>query len=191
MSLYYFIASLPLLQWGESPAIEPDQFMDACGDQMSAALAPVAKALASGAIPPGESPGFLPAWRNADNQIRNAIASQRAARRHVDASRNQRPTGHFDLAIETGVKESFAHRTPLEREQALDRIRWNKVGELCGFDPFSISTVLAYAVRLNIAQRWATLDTEAGREAARQLIEQKVEDSHQESGVSGSSGVPK
>jgi len=172
MSYYYFIASLPHLKWGEAPAIGTDGFAAACDDHLSPALAPVARALAAGALPTGDAPAFLPAWRNADHQFRNAIARQRAARRHTDVTRDQRPVGHFDVAIETGVKESFARRDPLEREQALDRIRWDKAGELAGFDAFSLSALLAYAVRLHIAQRWAALDADSGREAAHQLIEQ-------------------
>ncbi len=172
MSFYFFIASLPLLKWGEPPALGADAFAAACDDHLPPTLAPVAQALVTGAMPAGETPAFLSAWRNADNQLRNAVARQRAARRGVDISRSQRPVGPFDLAIEDGVKESFSRRNPLEREQALDRIRWDKADELAGFDPFALSALLAYAVRLHIAQRWAALDADAGREAARQLIEQ-------------------
>jgi hypothetical protein len=52
--------------------------------------------------------------------------------------------------------------TPLERERALDRVRWNLLDELAGFDPFDSATALAYALKLRITERWHAVSDERG-----------------------------
>ena len=55
-----------------------------------------------------------------------------------------------------------------KREQALDRCRWHVVEELALPDPFGLAAVLAFAIKLRIAERWAALNETVG--------ERKVED---------------
>ena len=175
MNHYYFVATLPLLTPGEAPGISRAAFTAACEQHLRPADATGAAAVLedSGAAPQGGD-GFLARWHNAETQLRNAVARTRGARRGVDIARQLRPVGAFDVALEQSVSDAFGRPSPLERERALDGFRWNKADELAGHDAFSTASVLAYAVKLGIAHRWAALDQESGAAVAQALIEQDV-----------------
>lgn len=90
--------------------------------------------------------GFLRAWARFDKQLRENIA------------RGEWPQG---LEKTSNI---------VEREKALDKIRWEKADELQGFDSFGAPTVLAYLVKLGIVGRWANLDAATGREMYDKLV---------------------
>ena len=60
----------------------------------------------------------------------------------------------------------------LEREKDLDKLMWDKIGELNTFDYFNVSALLGYIAKLKIIERWLSLDEEAGREMFRKLVEE-------------------
>jgi hypothetical protein len=99
-------------------------------------------------------------WHNAEVSIRNAAVRVRAARRKLDPEPHLRPQQDWNL--ERSVSDAMAKTNPLEREHALDRIRWKQAEELGGYSPFSSNAILSYAVRLKIANRWAGMSEEKG-----------------------------
>lgn len=164
MSFYYLIASLPLLALNEKPSLTQEDYQTLCREQLSGRDAVAAERLASGPDYGDRDVGvlhpFVTALQARETQLRNASARIRAERRKADATDSLRPHTGFDTAIEEGVENAFALSTPLEREKALDRLRWNILDELAGVDPFSPSVALAYAVKLRLAWRWAALDAD-------------------------------
>jgi len=164
MSCYYLIASLPRLTLEGNPPLSPEDFKSRCHAQLSRRDATVAERLCDG-------PDFLngdilaghpfeAAWQAREIQLRNAIARARAARRRTDAVGSIRAHTGFDVYIEDAVESAFDLPTPLDREKALDRLRWTILDELAGVAPFAPSVVLAYAVKLRLARRWAALDAD-------------------------------
>ncbi len=176
MNHYYFVATLPMLTLDETPDISLETFRSDCARHLPASVAAVATALSGehGDIVEGGGT-FVARWHDAENQVRNAVARARATRRGMDISRDLRPVGAFDVAMEKAVQEAFTRATPLEREHAIDTCRWTKVDELAGHDAFSTASVFAYAVKLAIAHRWAALDERTGAAAAHVLVDQNIE----------------
>ncbi len=159
MNLEYFIASLPLLLPGQAPGIEPESFRAACAAQLDSDLGEAACALLDGR--PSEHP-FARAWRERETILRNAVARRRASRRNADAQGTQRPVRGSDVRIEHGVAAAFEQPDPMQRERALNRLRWNVLDELQGNQPLAPAVVLAYAVKLRLLDRWQRLNAEAG-----------------------------
>lgn len=60
----------------------------------------------------------------------------------------------------------------LERERAMDTMRWEFLDEQNTFNYFSIEVLLAYVVKLQMVQRWLEMDYETGRQMFRKLIDQ-------------------
>ncbi len=180
MSCFYLIASLPALTFLQKPLITPEAFREVCEAQLGTSDARAAAWLCQVPDMDGDAPThpFTARWMAREIQLRNAVARARAARRKTDAAGSIRPHTGFDNYIEDAVESAFDLSTPLEREQALDRLRWTLLDELAGVDPFAVTVVLAYAAKLRIAQRWAALDTEAALARVDNALSSTGDDAH-------------
>ena len=78
--------------------------------------------------------------------------------------------GEFEEAA--ALEEVLAKTNLLSREKALDDLVWKKADELTVFDYFDLEAVLAFIVKLKIADRWLVLDPEEGRERFRRLVKE-------------------
>ena len=119
---------------------------------------------------------FVESWIDRETQLRNAAARLRAARHKKDAVGFLREHRGFDTAVDQKVEEAFSKATPLEREKALDELRWNVLDEIAGTDPFSTSSLLAYALKLRISERWSIMDDENGLTKIENAISGKTEE---------------
>ncbi len=171
MSTYYLIASLPALDMETAPVLTPDAFAQVCRDQLDPSDAEAAVALLENRD--ADHP-FVRDWRDRDTLLRNAVVRQRATRSDADPARYQRPAAGCDLRIEHDVEAAFQAPDPLQRERLLDRIRWRVADELQGTDPLTERVVLAYAIKLRLACRWAALTPDAGHAAAAAMIDTPI-----------------
>jgi hypothetical protein len=175
MSCFYLIASLPALALLQKPLITPEAFHGVCREQLRLRDSLAAGWLCSHDVITGSASApphpFIRDWQARETRLRNAVVRQRAGRRKAEFSGSLRPQTGYSVYLEEMVERAFDQPTPLVREQALDRLRWELLDELAGLDPFAVSVVLAYAAKLRMVQRWATLDEETAR--------QRVEDSLQ------------
>jgi hypothetical protein len=164
MSLYYTVAGLPGLLFGDPPPFSAEELADQCEGVLAQSDLAALRAVVRGDLEAVPGP-FAAGWRRAETQLRNAVAAARAERRSEEPGPHLRPHGGFDVSIEAAVSDAFAKPNPLDRERELDRCRWRLLDELTRTEPFGPGTLLAYAVRLQIARRWA--DREAATGAAR------------------------
>lgn len=58
----------------------------------------------------------------------------------------------------------------LEREKAIDQLKWNYIDDLNTFNYFSIEVVLGFVIKLGMVERWLKLDKETGEKMFRQLL---------------------
>ncbi len=169
MSYYYLVSSLPGISLDAKPALSLDEFRSSCADHLSEHDICALNSL----LDIDENPvdhTFVNNWTDSETQLRNASARLRAAKNQKDAVDFVREHSGFDVGIEESVEEAFNHSNPMERERALDKIRWTTLNELAGTDPFSVNTVLAYAVKLRLAERWAAMDQEQGQTKIEEAI---------------------
>jgi len=158
---YYLVASLPLLTLGDPPPISVIRFRSDAGGELAEDDARELALVMDESEDPGRSP-FARAWRNAETQIRNACVTFRAGRYGEDPRRYARSHEGFDVSVEDGVRRAFEAASPLDRERALDRLRWRIADDLALPDPFGLPAVLAFGVKLKMAERWAEMDDEVG-----------------------------
>lgn len=170
MNYYYFAATLPLLSMEEPPPFTPAQFQQRCREHLNAADQAALEALLNPELPTGNT--VVQRWRDIDVQIRNAVAHARGIRLGRDASPYLRPTSDLSHGIAKACADALLRHNPLERERALDRLRWHQAEELAGSDAFSIRALLAYAVKLGLAHRWSEMSEEKGREKLESLARQ-------------------
>ena len=162
MNYYFLVASLPAVSLQAPPAWSWEVFRAEAARHLSADALLELEAVAAGQA--GRSV-FSQAWAQHETQLRNAVARARASRREQDAAPHLRAHEGYRVALEHRVSEAFGKPNPLERERTLDEARWAHAEALALAVPFGLEAVLAYAIKLRIALRWAGLEDEVGRAA--------------------------
>jgi hypothetical protein len=170
LTLYYLVASLPMLSFGEPPPISSGEFLIQAAPQVTGAQADDLRAVFEPAPTEAATPEGR-AWMATETQIRNAVARARASRLGQDARRDQRPHDGFSGWIEKAVTDALGRATPLDVEAGLDHVRWQFADDLARAESFGFAAVVGFAVKLRIAERWQAMSDEAGRERLEALIE--------------------
>ena len=173
---YYLVASLPSIALGDDPPWTPEEFLfhsqGALTEEERAELAVIVEDR------PQEGVSEFAAWWAAlDTQIRNTIARLRASRLNVDARPYLRLHSGFDVCVDHAVTDAMNHDQPMEREMALDRCRWEALNRRVLGDAFGLETVLAFALRLRMMNRWAPLTDKAGQERIEDFITENADQS--------------
>lgn len=174
MSYEYLVASLPTLALDEPPPISADEFRFHCQGPLRDEDLEDLILILDGRASEGRCP-FCRRWFSIDAQIRNAVARARATARGIDARGHLRAHSDFDSYAEKAARDAYGRRNPLERERALDEYRWDSLERLAFGETFGISAVLAFAVKLQIAERWSVLRAETGGERFDQLVAANLE----------------
>ena len=162
------IASLPMLRFGEKPLLTVEQFRNAC-DLLTEGDAQELNALLAGTTQEARAE-FILRWLNADTQLRCALARARAEAAGVDATASRREYTGYDVMSVKAVEDALGAHDPLDAERFLDQRRWALLDELSFGNEFELAGVLAYAVKLQLAWRWASLDDAK----AKQILEETV-----------------
>lgn len=169
MSLYYLVASLPHLSFGERPPFSLERFRFLLSGQLSEDQEHDLD-LTLTARPGGVDP-FVDEWAQAADVVVQAQASlrlARACRRGTECSPPPLPAHPAARRMQA----AFELASPLETEQAVDLVRWALLDDLTLNRHFEFRQVLAYAVRLAILERWAALDDETGRTRVESMIDE-------------------
>ena len=171
MKHYYLVSSLPTLVLGEAVPFDVNAFRFSCIGVLIEDDLRELDLLLAGRSAEGQS-AFNKEWSAVEAQLRNATARVRATRLGIDARNYLRDHPGFNTLVEKAVADAFAKATPLEREWELDRCRWIVLEELALRDAFGLMAVMAFAAKLAIAVRWASLKDETGRKRVEELVGQ-------------------
>ena len=170
---WYLVSSLPVLRLGEKPAMSVDAFRAACKGHLSDDEIAVIEAVLENREPPH---GLASKHWNAEVQLRDAVVRVRAKNRGTDASLFLEPYEGFSVAIEKQVTDAFARPNPLEQELALDEARWMLADEIALAEPFGFSGLLAFAIKVRMAERWANMDETIGQEKVEEFVLSALEE---------------
>ena len=81
----------------------------------------------------------------------------------------------FGLSGEVDVFESLVKTSEItelvEREKKLDALRWNWMEDAIFFDYFTVERIFAFLLKLEMIERWISLDKERGNQLFRSIIE--------------------
>ena len=131
--------------------------------------------------------GYLRAWAEFDRTLRNVCAAYAARRSGKDVDNVVVGGGVIAEALMRSSAADFGlkgevdyldevmaavadEQNLVEKERKIDRIRWSMSDELAEKDYFNINTILSYLSKLNIVQRWFSLDERVGRAMYDELI---------------------
>ena len=137
------------------PPFSFEKFLGMCEGILSEEDIEVIKA------PPGQKSNqpALKKWQEFDAALRNALVRIRAARKHKDPAEYLRRDGYEEPFI-AGLAMN-AHKNPsiLKSERMLDEERWKALDEIGVGHYFDIDTLIVYAQKLSILDRWQRINT--------------------------------
>lgn len=169
MNYYFFISSLPDFTMDMLPPFSLEAFQAQCQQYLSHDDFHALEAIMNNDTEDSDHP-FIRAWHDRETQIRNAIVRQRALRRKADPTPHLREQEGFQVHLDKAAADAFTKPSPLEREKAIDKLRWDSVEELAGFDPFTGRAVLAYTLKLLLARRWQQMSEADGKAKSEGII---------------------
>lgn len=177
MPYYYLVASLPAVSLDTKPPISRDDFLRSCQGVLSASdfreVTLVLENRESEATHPN-----LRRWRDRETQLRNALAKWRAAKSSIDPTQFQKPHNGFDVALEHGVADAMSRANPLEREQALDNLRWRIADDLALEAPFGMPAIFSFLIKLRLAERRHGWNDDNARQAFEALLEKIMQETN-------------
>lgn len=134
------------------------------------------------------SPHFYrAAFKNKNRFIRMYFALDLEIRnRKVDfvANKLERDGGQYKVqvgnAVNLGLSEEdlnklsgiFANKNILEKEQLLDKFKWDYISSLNPYGTFDMDVILAFLAKGKLIDRWNKLDRKAGEEMFRKLVDE-------------------
>ena len=72
----------------------------------------------------------------------------------------------------TRLQSIFANKNILEKEQLLDKFKWDYISGLNGYGEFNMDVILSFLAKGKLIDRWNKLDRKAGEEMFRKLVDE-------------------
>ena len=163
MSAYYtyLISSLPTLAFGVKPPFSFEVFIQKCGTLIPDTETEVISRISSrGAFAlQDEGSEVLKKWRYFDINLRNELVKVRAARKKVDPLKYLRHNEYLEPQVIHIASLSLRNPSIFEAERALDLERWRLLDEISFGHYFDFDTLIIYALKLLILERWAKIES--------------------------------
>ena len=135
---------------------------------------------------------FVERWFAFNLDLNNFLTAITARRYNLDVkplivgdnevAKALRTSNSRDFGL-TGVMDSFEEILRIseidnlvERERRLDVFKWEWMEEASFFDYFSVEKLFSFLIKVQIIERWISLDAEAGGELLRSMIQQLKEE---------------
>jgi hypothetical protein len=166
----YLVASLPALELTTAPRISSRELLASSAGVLRPDHWADLRAVLEDRPHDAHAAELAP-YLAADTQLRNAVAHLRAARAGVTYDAGLHPADGFDARCAAVAERAMEMDDPRERELALDRLRWTMLNELAVSRAFGFQAVLAYGIKLRLAEKWAAMDEAAGLRVAADIAE--------------------
>jgi hypothetical protein len=167
MSATFLLSSLPRLELGAEVPFSVEELRRRCEGIDAVSLSDF-DAVVAGTL--GSHP-FTTDYANVLTEIKNTTAALRASRWEGENVRvSERSYSGYHVDLHQKIAEAMNIQNPFEREMAIERARWQITEELAGVDYFSEAKVYAYIVKLQINNRIAVFNKEAGNAVVEDFI---------------------
>ena len=163
MSYYYLISSLPAINLGDKPYYSSEEFMKLCNIWIGRSDVEKLSRLTLNPEYTTADNCFSSNWYKYEEILRNSCVKNRAAKLNKDPLPYLKPKDKIYTDIERGVQDSFSAINPMEKEIALDKLRWTIIEFLETGHFFDLEKLCAYKLRLLICEKWVIRKTETGQ----------------------------
>lgn len=162
-SYYYLIASLPMLRPNEEPPLDYPSFLALCKTAVSAGVYAQLEQLS---VQSGTG-ALLREWAQFYRGYTDELNYQRRVRLGQPASL---PASR-DPGVSAAVSAALDAKHPLEAEQILLRLQFDRLDSMIGLHNFDEYALYGYAMKLKLLQRQRTFRYDAGKAAFQGLLD--------------------
>lgn len=160
---YYFVASLPSLDFHKQATLSYPEFLKEAQRHLSASdFVFFAKVTLSYDEINAPHP-ILQQWADINRRLKNEIVRFRSKKFSKDAADYLRGDSYVPLEAIDIVSQVAKLSNPLEAEKALDLFRWKKLDELLVGHSFDLEVLIVYALKLQILDRYQVLSSPQGQ----------------------------
>lgn len=170
MEYVYLVASLPSLELTTAPRISSAELLSSAEGVLREDHWEDLRAVLEDRPHDARGPELRP-YLDAETQLRNAVARLRAARAGTAYDAGAHPFTGYDARCVSAAELAIELEDPRARELALDRLRWTLLDELGVSPPFGFQAVLAYGLKLRLAEKWAAMDEAEGLQVAAGVVD--------------------
>ena len=166
-SRYYFLSSLPMLRFSAGAPVSWDEFIESARGNVAESDLALLQAIGEGAADNVAEP-FLRKWSDMNRAVSDAINLRRKKNlgRTTDSA-----AVFYDYDTEKITDAVMNAKNPLEAELLLMRFCYDWLETEKGFEPFSRTALLVYALELKILLRKDLFTTENGNGEYRRLFD--------------------
>jgi hypothetical protein len=161
MSRYYsyLLSSLPVLNFGMTPPIDMDYYIEILQDFLpKIELDAIKKFALEDVIYLQMDVPVIRSFQSFDTALRNHLVRLRCIDLNVAPERYlQLREERIDQRIEQYVLEAYKDTDPVESERILDMARWNFLNEMATGHIFDFTALLIYTMKLRILEKWRTI----------------------------------
>ncbi|MDD3153730.1 MAG: DUF2764 family protein [Victivallaceae bacterium] len=180
MNYYYLASSLPMLRSEEKPPVSTGDFLAAAARELSEAN--YENLLRVSIDPEAANPeGAAREFAKWETLLRNAVLRIRAAK-YPELADDLRHEDDFFSEVAPGVQEALGKANLLEREKALDAMRWRKLDDLEAGHPADFDFLAVYKLKLAILEKNAVRTRPAGEKNVDDLANLVLADADRRSG---------
>jgi hypothetical protein len=170
---YYLISSLPMLSVEEKPRISSKEFLASCVDFLSANQFSEIRNLRL--IPPENfdnlSSQVIKEWFDWETCLRNSLAKSRGRETSIDVTHVIRGEKDFYSEINKGIQDAMGRSNPIEKEEVLDRMRWEKLCSLEVGHNFDYANLCIYRMKLLLCEKRIHWDKVKGNENFDRIVD--------------------
>lgn len=172
---YYLVSQLPAFSINQNAPlpVTEEYFLELCSRFMNKKAVKVLKNLSLEPSRQVESTGFavLDKWYAYERSLRIALAYLRAQKMKKDFVDPTNLLSGVSPEIMQCARTAIAFESPLEAEDYLDQSRIDYLTNILPYDNFSDEAVIAYGLKLKLANRVKKFNEEAGMASYRKIYD--------------------
>lgn len=172
-TFYYFISTLPMLNIEETPFFTLEEFKSSARDWINDNEKEILDNLTLNLSKDKNiSSTVSEKWNDYETFLRNLLASSRGSKLSRESDLFLRECSDFYINIQNAISEILNNDlNPLEKEKAIDKLRWDFLSDLESEYSFEFEILCVYKLKLMLCLKWSRKTNESGNENYDKIVD--------------------
>jgi len=171
---YYFVASLPTINFDSKSAMSVEDFLSSCDEMLSKKDGLIVRELIESEEQRSLANQTCEVWTNFDNAFKNQMACCRAKKQGKDPMDYIRGNQPDDVELEEVTEDALKQENLLDAEKIIDKKRWQYMEDLEQYHFFDFANIIIYGLKLQILEKYKRVSSDEGKQVLEELKELEV-----------------